>query len=84
MTTETTSDDTKLGSTALFADLIEQWERRVRTANKLANDAAGSGDYLTHERCLTKAGTIRSMIVELKREISQANGAAHAPEEERP
>jgi hypothetical protein len=56
-----------------FADLIDQWEKRAETANKLANDAAGAGDWTTSQRCKTKAGVIRSMTQELKREILQAN-----------
>jgi len=58
-------DETRLP----FADLIEQWERREQTARKLASDAAGAGDWTTEQRCKTKAGVIRSMVDELKREI---------------
>lgn len=54
---------------APFSDLIEQWERREKTARKLASDAAGAGDWTTLQRCETKAGVIRSMTQELKREI---------------
>ena len=73
MNTEQTPAGTLLKSTDLFADLIEQWEKRAKTADKLANDAAGAGDWTTNQRCKTKAGVIRSMTAELKREISQAN-----------
>lgn len=64
----------------LFADLLEQWERRAQTAQKLANDAAGAGDWTTNLRCKTKAGVIRSMVSELKREISQANRQISEPD----
>ena len=54
-------------------NLITNWEKRAKTADKNANDAAGAGDWTTNQRCKTKAGVIRSMTAELKREISQAN-----------
>lgn len=73
MNTQTDTRRDSVESTDLFADLIEQWENRAKTADKLANDAAGAGDWTTSQRCKTKAGVIRSMTAELKREISQAN-----------
>jgi hypothetical protein len=68
-----------MNTNQIFADLIEQWEKRAKTADKLANDAAGAGDWTTNQRCKTKAGVIRSMTAELKREISQANAKGDAP-----
>jgi len=53
--------------------LVEQWERRTIAADKLTNDAAGAGDWTASIRCKAKAGTIRSMTVELKRAIREAN-----------
>jgi len=53
--------------------LAEQWERRTIAADKLANDYAGAGDWTEKLRCQTKAGVIRSMTVELKRVIREAN-----------
>ena len=57
----------------LFSDLLKQWEKRAETASTLANDAAGAGDLTTEQRCRTKAGVIRSMTEELKREILNVN-----------
>ena len=51
-------------------DLMEQWEFRVGVADRIANDAAGAGDWTTNQRCKTKAGVIRSMVAELKRVVS--------------
>ena len=53
-------------------DLIEQWETRAKTADKLGNDAAGVGDWETNQRCRIKAGVIRGMTAELKRTITTA------------
>jgi hypothetical protein len=61
------------GSGERIVELVEQWENRAKTADKLASDAAGAGDWATNHRCKTKAGVIRNMTAELKREISQAN-----------
>ena len=60
-----------MNANILFADLIEQWDERAKIADKLANEAAGAGDWTTSQRCRTKAGVIRSMTAELKRAISQ-------------
>ena len=64
---------TKLISSDLFADLIEQWERRCVALDKLAADAEKTACEETVARLKTKAGVTRSMTVELKREIRQAN-----------
>lgn len=64
---------TKLISSDLFADLIEQWERRCVALDKLADDAEKTACDETIARLKTKAGVTRSMTVELKREIRQAN-----------
>ena len=64
-------DDDK--SPALFADLVEQWERRCVALDKLAEDAEKTACDETIARLKTKAGVTRSMTVELKREIRQAN-----------
>lgn len=69
MNTQKTDD----GALLMLADLIEQWEKRAQTADKLANDAAGAGEWTTSQRCKTKAGVIRSMTIELKRAIRVAN-----------
>jgi len=53
-------------------DLIEQWETRSKTADKLGIDAAGVGDWPTNQRCRIKAGVIRGMAAELKRTITTA------------
>jgi len=64
---------TKLISSDLFADLIEQWERRCVALDKLAEDAEKTACDETIARLKTKAGVTRSMTVELKREIRKAN-----------
>jgi len=66
----------EIASHDLFTNLIEQWEKRAETANNLANDAASAGNWAAEQRCRTKAGVIRSMTQELKREILQANRRA--------
>ena len=53
-------------------DLIEQWEARAKTADKLGDDAAGVGDWPTNQRCRIKAGVIQGMAAELKRTITTA------------
>lgn len=73
------SDDQKqktggrVASLALFADLVEQWERRCVALDKLAADAEKTACEGTVARLKTKAGVTRSMTVELKREIRKAN-----------
>ena len=64
-----------------LADLIEQWERRARTADKLADEASASFDTRTRDRCATKAGIIRSMTEELKRELSFENDKSRCDEQ---
>ena len=54
-------------------DLIEQWEARVKDADKLADDAAGVGDWPTNQRWRIKAGVIQGMAAELKRALSRSN-----------
>lgn len=49
--------------------LLDQWKRRLRSAEKLLNDAAGAHDWNAAARLKGKVGMIRSMIVELEREI---------------
>ncbi|MEE9401612.1 MAG: hypothetical protein V3V47_00285 [Desulfobacteria bacterium] len=56
-------------SSDLFADLIEQWERRCVALDKLAADAEKTACEETIARLKTKAGVTRSMTAELKREI---------------
>ena len=60
-------------STSLLADLVEQWERRCVALDKLADDAEKTACDKTIARLKTKAGVVRSMTVELKREIRNAN-----------
>lgn len=57
----------------LFADLIEHWERRCVTLDKLAADAEKTACDETITRLKTKAEVTRLMTAELKREISKAN-----------
>ena len=64
---------TKLISSDLFADLVEQWERRCVALDRLAEDAEKTACDETIARLKTKAGVTRSMTVELKREIRKAN-----------
>lgn len=59
-------------SGSLF-DLIEQWERRAKAADKSASDADEAGDFTTSFRRKTKAEVIRSMAAELKRELNLEN-----------
>ena len=73
MNTPKTTDGTLLKSTDLFADLVDQWERRCVALDKLAEDAEKTACDETIARLKTKAGVTRSMTVELKREIRQAN-----------
>ena len=73
MNTLKRTDGTLLKSTDLFADLVEQWERRCVALDKLAEDAEKTACDETIARLKTKAGVTRSMTVELKREIRQAN-----------
>ena len=54
-------------------NLITNWEKRAKTADKNANDAAGAGDWMANLKGRTKAEAIRSMIDELKFVISCAN-----------
>ena len=72
-----------LQSAALLADLVEQWERRCVALDKLADDAEKTACDKTIARLKTKAGVVRSMTVELKREIRNANAQA-LPQTERP
>ena len=67
--TRTTQPSEEVGCSVLLADLIEQWESRVETAECLAHEAHQNGNIETKNRCKTKAGTIRAMIHELKREL---------------
>ena len=63
---------TKLISSDLFADLVEQWERRCVALDRLAEDAEKTACDETIARLKTKAGVTRSMVIELKREICKA------------
>jgi len=71
-----------LQSAALLADLVEQWERRCVALDKLAADAEKTACDETIARLKTKAGVVRSMTVELKREIRNANAEAIRSDDE--
>ena len=58
-----------------FSDLVEQWERRCVALDRLAKDAEKAACGETIARLKTKAGVIRSMSMELKREIRKASGS---------
>lgn len=63
----------RVASLDLFADLVEQWERRCVALDKIASDAEKTACDETIARLKTKACVTRSMTVELKREIRKAN-----------
>ena len=73
MTTNNTNDVPEVASHDLFVALIEHWNGKAKTLDKMANDAAGAGHWTTEQRCRTKAGTIRSLAHELSHVISSTN-----------
>lgn len=74
---QTTEPDSSGASTCSLSDLLdqlaEQWERRVVAAEALTRDAEATGNHEARARCHVKACTIRSMVIELKRVIREAN-----------
>ena len=70
---DTNKERAVVANDALLADLVEQWERRCVALDKLADDAEKTACDKTIARLKTKAGVVRSMTVELKREIRNAN-----------
>jgi len=63
----------------LFVALVEHWNRKAKILDEMANDAAFAGDWITEQRCETKAGTIRSLAHELRQAISSTNSQADTP-----
>lgn len=61
--------------------LLEQWERRCVTIDRLAKDAELTASDETVSRLRTKAGVIRSMTVELKRALRDDNTSVTCPQE---
>lgn len=69
-----TSDESSLSESACSLRsrldlLLDQWKRRLRKAEKLLNDAAGAHEWNNVARLKGKVGMIRSMVVELEREL---------------
>ena len=54
----------------ILNDLIEQWDLRAKNADKLTVFYEEAEDLTSSHRCKIKAETIRSMMAELKREIT--------------
>jgi hypothetical protein len=50
-------------------ELIERWEECARACDELADIADTLDNYITRQRCKTKAGMFRSLAAEIGQEI---------------
>ena len=55
----------------MFADLIDQWDRRAKSLDKSAQSASSEFEDAEAHRFKLQAGTIRRMISELNWKLSQ-------------